>query len=75
MARILRMNNLKIIASEETPRICLAALEICGIAGYRNDTPFSIGRLLRDALSGPLMIANERIHQTNAGLLLVAKDV
>jgi acyl-CoA dehydrogenase len=75
MAHQLRLNNLKITASEETPRICLAALEICGIVGYRNDTPFAIGRLLRDALSGPLMIANERIHQTNAGLLLVAKDV
>jgi acyl-CoA dehydrogenase len=75
MARILRMNDLKIIASEQTPRICLEALAICGIAGYRNDSPFSIGRLLRDALSGPLMIANERIHQTNAGLLLVAKEV
>jgi acyl-CoA dehydrogenase len=75
MAHQLRLNTLKITASEETPRICLAALEICGIVGYRNDTPFAIGRLLRDALSGPLMIANERIHQTNAGLLLVAKDV
>jgi acyl-CoA dehydrogenase len=75
MARILRLNNLKISASEQTPQICLAALEICGIAGYRNDSPYSIGRLLRDALSGPLMIANERIHQTNASLLLVAKDV
>ena len=75
MARILRLNNLKISASEQTPAICLAALEICGIAGYRNDSPFSIGRLLRDALSGPLMVANERIHQTNASLLLVAKDV
>jgi acyl-CoA dehydrogenase len=75
MARILRLNNLKISASEQTPQICLAALEICGIAGYRNDSPYSIGRLLRDALSGPLMIGNERIHQTNASLLLVAKDV
>ncbi len=75
MAQQLRVNNLKITASEQTPRICLEALEITGIVGYRNDTPFSIGRLLRDSLSGPLMIANERIHQTNAGLLLVAKDV
>jgi acyl-CoA dehydrogenase len=75
MARILQLNNLKISASEQTPQICLGALEICGIAGYRNDSPYSIGRLLRDALSGPLMIANERIHQTNASLLLVAKDV
>jgi acyl-CoA dehydrogenase len=75
MARILRINNLKISVSEQTPQICLAALGICGIAGYRNDSPYSIGRLLRDALSGPLMVANERILQTNASLLLVAKDV
>jgi acyl-CoA dehydrogenase len=42
--------------------------------GFRNDTPFSVGRHLRDAMSAPLMIANERIHQTNASLLLIAKD-
>ena len=43
--------------------------------GFKNDTPFSVGRNLRDAMSGALMIANERIHETNAGLLLIAKDV
>ena len=43
------------------------------MAGYKNDTPFSVGRHLRDALSGALMIANDRIHATNAGLLLVHK--
>jgi acyl-CoA dehydrogenase len=30
---------------------------------------------MRDAMSASLMIANERIHQTNAGLLVIAKDV
>jgi acyl-CoA dehydrogenase len=75
MAMVLRFNALKIAASERAPEICLAALGIAGIAGFRNDTPFSVGRHLRDALSAPLMIANERIHGTNAGLLLIAKDV
>ena len=50
------------------------ALGICGIAGYKNDTPFSVGRHLRDALSAALMIGNDRIHATNAALLLVHKD-
>ncbi len=45
------------------------------MVGYKNDTPFSVGRHLRDALSASLMVSNERIHETNAGLLLVAKDV
>jgi acyl-CoA dehydrogenase len=75
MATILRFNNLKIAASEQAPRICQGALGVCGIVGYKNDTPFSIGRHLRDSMSAPLMVANERIHQTNATLLLIAKDV
>ncbi|MGZ6640341.1 MAG: acyl-CoA dehydrogenase family protein [Solirubrobacteraceae bacterium] len=75
MATVLRFNNLKIAASEKAPAICQAALRIAGIAGFRNDTPYSVGRHLRDALSASLMIANERIHATNAGLLLISKGV
>ena len=70
----LRINALKLNASELAPRICAAALGVCGIAGYRNDSPFSVGRHLRDALSAPLMIANDRIHAANATMLLVSKD-
>jgi acyl-CoA dehydrogenase len=75
MAAALRFNNLKIAASEQAPRVCQGAMNVCGIVGFKNDTPFSIGRQLRDTMSGPLMIANERIHHTNASLLLVAKDI
>lgn len=75
MAVVLRFNNLKIAASEQAPRVCQDAMGVCGIVGFKNDTPFSIGRHLRDTMSAPLMVANERIHQTNAGLLLIAKDV
>src|SRR5581483_7332127 len=74
MASALRFNNLKIAASEQAPRVCQGAMNVCGIVGFKNDTPFSIGRQLRDAMSGALMIANERIHTTNASLLLVAKE-
>jgi len=75
MASALRFNNLKIAASEQAPRLCQGALSICGIAGYMNGTPYSVGRHLRDSLSACLMVANERIHDTNASLLLIAKDV
>jgi acyl-CoA dehydrogenase len=75
MASVLRFNNLKIAASEQAPRICQGAMSVCGIVGYKNDTPFSIGRHLRDTMSASLMVANDRIHATNAGLLLIAKDV
>ena len=75
MAMALRFNNLKIAASEQAPRVCQGALGVCGIMGFKNDTPYSVGRHLRDTMSACLMIANERIHQTNASLLLIAKDV
>jgi acyl-CoA dehydrogenase len=38
-------------------------------------TPFSVERHLRDTMSVCLMVANERIHQTDASLPLIAKDV
>jgi acyl-CoA dehydrogenase len=75
MAAALRFNNLKIAASEQAPRVCQGAMGVCGIVGYKNDTPFSIGRHLRDTMSACLMVANERIHETNANLLLIAKEV
>jgi acyl-CoA dehydrogenase len=75
MATILRFNNLKIAASEQAPRICQGAMRVTGIVGYKNDTPFSVGRHLRDSMSACLMVANERIHSTDASLLLIAKEV
>jgi acyl-CoA dehydrogenase len=74
MASVLRFNSLKLAASERSPRVCEGALEAIGIAGYRNDTPYSVGRHLRDALSARLMVANERLHATDASLLLIAKE-
>jgi acyl-CoA dehydrogenase len=75
LASVLRFNNLKLAASEQAPRICAAVLEVIGIAAYKNDSPFGVGRQLRDALSARLMVANERIHAVDAGLLLIAKEV
>ena len=75
IAMILRFNNLKLAASEHAPKICQGALGVTGIVGFKNDTPFSVGRHIRDSMSASLMVANERIHQTNASLLLIAKDV
>jgi acyl-CoA dehydrogenase len=75
VAAALRFNNLKIAASEQAPRVCQGAMGVCGIVGFKNDTPFSVGRHLRDTMSASLMVANERIHHTNASLLLIAKDV
>ncbi len=74
MASVLRFNNLKLAASEQAPRVCAGVLEVIGIAAYKNDSPFGVGRHLRDSLSARLMVANERIHGVDAGLLLISKE-
>jgi acyl-CoA dehydrogenase len=75
MAAALRFNNLKLAVSEHAADVCRGALDVSGILGFKNDTPYSVGRHLRDTMSAELMIANTRIHETNAGLLLIAKEV
>jgi acyl-CoA dehydrogenase len=51
----------KVQVSELAVSTVLTALRACGLSGYRNDTEFTIGRLLRDVLSAPIMISNDRI--------------
>jgi acyl-CoA dehydrogenase len=69
-----RINNLKIAASEAAVEVCQGALRICGFAGYGNAGPYSVGRQLRDAHSAALMIANDRLLATNSALLLVYRE-
>jgi acyl-CoA dehydrogenase len=51
----------KVQASELAVETVLSSLRACGLSGFRNDSEFSIGRHLRDVLSAPLMINNDRI--------------
>jgi acyl-CoA dehydrogenase len=46
---------------------------ICGMAGYKNGTEYSVGRHLRDLHSAPLMINNDRIAQNTASMLLAQR--
>lgn len=55
------MNLLKVNASELAVAAVMSAMQTCGLAGYRNDGEFSVGRHLRDILSSPIMINNDRI--------------
>jgi acyl-CoA dehydrogenase len=70
----LKMNHLKMNASTMAPQIVHQALQIVGIMGYKNDSPFSVGRHYRDTLSASLMVSNERVASKSASMLLVFKD-
>jgi acyl-CoA dehydrogenase len=56
-----QINLLKVEASELAVETVMSAMRACGLSGYRNDGDFSVGRHLRDVLSAPLMINNDRI--------------
>jgi acyl-CoA dehydrogenase len=70
----LKLNHLKTSLSNAAPHLVHRALQIVGMAGYKNDSPYSLGRQYRDALSGALMINNDRLVASSATLLLVFKD-
>ncbi len=55
------LNLLKVNASELAVATVMSAMQASGLSGYRNDGEFSIGRHVRDILSSPIMISNDRI--------------
>lgn len=68
------MNNLKTGSSQMAVQVINHALLICGLSGYRNDTPFSLGRHLRDAHSAALMVNNDRILANTGNLLMALRE-
>ena len=68
------MNSLKTASSQMAVEIVGQAMLVAGLAAYRNDTPFSLGRHLRDAHSAALMVNNDRILANTAQLVLALRD-
>ena len=64
---------LKVNASELAVSTVMSALQATGLSGYRNDSDFSVGRHLRDVLSSPIMINNDRVLANLAGASLVSE--
>ena len=65
------ISMLKVQASELAVGAVMSALRTCGLSGYRNSGELSLGRLLRDVLTAPLMISNDRILADLAGAALL----
>jgi len=65
------MNSLKVSASTLVVDVVRQCMVICGLAAYRMDTPYSLGRHLRDSMGASLMVNNDRIMGNNAQMLLV----
>jgi acyl-CoA dehydrogenase len=74
MGFAIAVNGLKVSASTMVVEVVGRAMAVCGMAGYREDSPYSMGRLIRDAYGAALMVNNDRIIANNAQMLLVHKD-
>jgi acyl-CoA dehydrogenase len=70
---IAELCTIKVSASQLCIDICQQSLMILGLAGYRNDGPWSIARNYRDLLSAAIMINNDRILGNTSTLLLMSK--
>ena len=64
---------LKVDASELAVETVMAAMRATGLTGYRNDSDASVGRSLRDVLSAPIMINNDRILTSLAASTILSE--
>lgn len=70
----IRTNNVKLRCSEMVVDIVGKALMIVGIMGYKNDSPVSLSRHIRDAYGAALMVNNDRIRGHNATMQIAMRD-
>ena len=74
LSEAISFNALKVSASTLVVDIVERALRICGMAGYSQRSPYSLGRHLRDAHGAALMVNNDRILADNAQMLLISRE-
>jgi len=68
LAAAANINRLKIVGSEAATEIALGCLNLIGLRAYAEHGPYSLSEVLRDTLSGPLMVANSRLQTNTASI-------
>lgn len=67
------VNDLKVRMSSLALGIVQEAMMVCGVAAYKNDSPYSLGRHLRDLHSAPIMVNNDRLISTMSVMMLAER--
>jgi acyl-CoA dehydrogenase len=70
-----RMDNIKLASSTLVLAVVQKAMAICGLQGFKNNSDFSMTRIMRDAAAAPLMVNNDRALVATAQALLLRKDL
>jgi acyl-CoA dehydrogenase len=73
MALGVELNALKVAVSDTAIEIARLSLDVCGMAGFTEQGPHSVARILRDLHSAPLMISNRRLLAANSQMLLTLR--
>ena len=73
-ANAANINRLKIIGSESAAVVALGCLTLIGLRAYAEGGPYSLSEVVRDTLSGPLMVANARLQSNSAGIDRYSED-
>ena len=72
---IMSLRNVKVITSTIALSSATAALQICGINGFRRGKDHRLERVIRDACGGLIMVGNDRYLLENAQMIPVRKVI
>ena len=70
---IMSLRNVKVVTSTAAMHAATAALQICGINGFRRGPEHRLERIIRDACGALIMVSNDRYLHENAEMLPVRK--
>jgi acyl-CoA dehydrogenase len=72
---IMSLRNVKVVTSTAAMRAATAALQICGINGFRRGPEHRLERVVRDACGALIMVSNDRYLLENAEMLPLRKTI
>ena len=72
---IMSLRNVKVVTSKTAMSASTAALQICGINGFRRGEEHRLERILRDSCGALIMVGNDRYLHENADMLPLRKTI
>jgi acyl-CoA dehydrogenase len=72
---IMSLRNVKVVTSTAAMRAATAALQICGINGFRRGPEHRLERVIRDACGALIMVSNDRYLHENAEMFALRKSI
>jgi acyl-CoA dehydrogenase len=72
---VMSLRNVKVVTSTAAMNAAIAALQICGINGFRRGRGHRLERVIRDACGGLIMVSNDRYFAENAQMFPIRKTL